>query len=143
MDDIQKGGFRPDLGKNKGTDDKPRYGKLGQGSYLADNASKGQTYLACTECHDPECRNPSHPPRQQMLVRALVGHPDFAHASAGPIGHSRRREDTTVMKEGRTSVMSPGLGKNLTRLGATGTNEFLIKDRSLLYPEIRVYYRPA
>jgi hypothetical protein len=144
MDDIQKGGFDPTKSKNKGTDDKPRYGVVGQGIYLADNASKGQLYYACPQCEDPECRDKSHPPRQLLLPRALLGSPDFAHLSIGPIGHNRRAEDAgKAMKQGRMSVMSPGIKKNPARLGATGTNEFMIKNVSFLYPEIRVYYRPA
>lgn len=143
MDKIQETGFAPkeSRDKRKPGASKPRYGVLGQGAYLADNASKPQTYFACPQCEDPDCHDPTHPPRQMLLPRALVGSPDFAHISAGPVGHNRRAESVAVMKEGRTSVMSPGLKKNPTRLGATGTNEFTIKDASMLYPEIRVYYR--
>ncbi|MEV0264023.1 DUF4157 domain-containing protein [Streptomyces sp. NPDC050617] len=136
MDLIDENGPAPHLGRNKGTDDKPKYGVLGQGTYVADNASKAQTYFACPQCEDPECKDTSHPARQLMLMRGLLGSPDFAH-----LGHNRRAEDHKTLKEGRTSVMSPGLKKNLPRLGATGTNEFLIKDKALLYPEIRVHYR--
>ncbi|MEV0279053.1 hypothetical protein AB0I22_22080 [Streptomyces sp. NPDC050610] len=136
MDLIDENGPAPHLGRNKGTDDKPKYGVLGQGTYVADNASKAQTYFACPQCEDPECTDATHPPRQLMLMRGLLGSPDFAH-----LGHNRRAEDHKTLKEGRTSVMSPGLKKNPARIGATGTNEFLIKDKALLYPEIRVHYR--
>ncbi|KOG89757.1 PARP domain-containing protein [Streptomyces varsoviensis] len=136
MDLIDKNGPAPELGRNKGTKDKPQYGVLGQGTYVADNSSKAQTYFACPQCEDPECTDASHPPRQLMLMRGLLGSPDFAH-----LGHNRRAEDHKTMKDGRTSVMSPGIKKNPARLGATGTNEFLIKDKALLYPEIRVHYR--
>ncbi|MFE7380129.1 DUF4157 domain-containing protein [Streptomyces zhihengii] len=136
MDLIDENGPRPDLGRNKGTADKPQYGVLGQGTYVADNASKAQTYFACPQCEDPECTDATHPPRQMMLMRGLIGSPNFAH-----LGQNRRGEDHKTLKDGSTSVVSPGLKKNPARLGATGTNEFLIKDKSLLYPEIRVHYR--
>jgi hypothetical protein len=137
MDLIDASGPRPDLGRNKGTAAKPQYGVLGQGTYVADNSSKAQTYFACPQCEDPECTDTSHPPRQLMLMRGLIGSPDFAHLGL----HSRRAEDHKTLKEGRTSVVSPGIKANPGRLGKTGTNEFLIKDRALLYPEIRVHYR--
>lgn len=138
MDLIDKGGPAPEMGTNKGTADKPRFGVLGQGTYVADNASKAQTYFACPQCEDPECVDATHPPRQLMLMRGLIGSPEFAH-----LGQNRRAEDHKTLKDGRTSLVSPGLKKNPARLGATGTNEFLIKDKSLLYPEIRVHYRRA
>ncbi|WDN56984.1 hypothetical protein [Streptomyces clavuligerus] len=136
MDLIDEHGPAPELGRNRGTEDKPRYGVLGQGTYVADNSSKAQTYFACPRCEDPECTDVTHPPRQLMLMRGLIGSPNFAH-----YGNNRRGEDHKTMKDGRTSVMSPGFKKNPTLFGATGTNEFLIKDKSLLYPEIRVHYR--
>jgi hypothetical protein len=136
MDLIDENGVAPELGRNKGTAAKPQYGVLGQGSYVADNSSKAQTYFACPQCEDPECTDATHPPRQLNLMRGLIGSPHFAH-----LGQNRRAEDHKTLKEGHTSVVSPGLKKNPARLGATGTNEFLIKDKSLLYPEIRVHYR--
>ncbi|MEU7042672.1 DUF4157 domain-containing protein [Streptomyces varsoviensis] len=138
MDLIDENGPEPQLGRNKGTEDKPQYGVLGQGTYVADNASKAQTYFACPQCEDPECTDATHPARQLMLMRGLLGSPDFAH-----LGQNRRAENHKTLKDGRTSVMSPGLKKNPARFGATGTNEFLIKDKALLYPEIRVHYRRA
>ena len=136
MDLINANGPAPELGRNKGTAAKPHYGVLGQGTYVADNASKAQTYFACPRCEDPECTDATHPPRELMLMRGLIGSPDFAH-----LGDSRRAEDHKTLKDGRTSVVSPGIKKNPARLGPTGTNEFLIKDKALLYPEIRVRYR--
>lgn len=143
LDMIDEGGFKPGLSKNKGTDDKPRYGPLGQGTYMADNSSKPQLYSSCPTCHKQDCEDPAHDPREMMLARTLVGHPDFAHLSAAGIGHSRRGEDVKKMKEGRMSVMSPGLKKNPERLGASGTNEIAVKDGALLYPELRIRYRPT
>lgn len=137
MDLMNESGPAPSLGRNKGTADKPQYGVLGQGTYVADNSSKAQTYFACPQCEDPECRNPGHPPREMMLMRGLIGSPDFAH-----LWQDRRAQDHTTLKEGSTSVVSPGLKKKPRRTGKTGTNEFLIKDKALLYPEVRVRYRP-
>ncbi|KAF4405065.1 hypothetical protein [Streptomyces lycii] len=140
MDLIQEGGgYRPDLSANKGTADKPRYGPLGQGVYAADNTSKAQTYVRCPEptCGDYDCQDPTHPPKQLLLNRGLVGHPNTAHL----YDKSKRGDDHKTLKEGRTSVFSPGLKNNPLGRGATGTNEFVFKDASLLYPEIRIYYR--
>jgi hypothetical protein len=136
MDLVARGGYRPDLSANKGTPDRPRYGPLGQGVYNADSSSKAQTYERCSVCHDYDCTDPTHPPHQMMLNRALVGSPKHAH-----LYNSRRSEGHETLPEGRTSVYSRGLKQHPLMLGATGTNEFLIKDKSLLYPEIRIYYR--
>src|SRR5262249_30314097 len=114
MDLIDENGPAPELGRNKGTAAKPRYGVLGQGTYVADNASKAQTYFACPQCEDPECTDATHPPRQLMLMRGLIGSPNFAH-----LGDDRRAEDHKTMKDGYTSVVSPGLKKHPTRFGAT------------------------
>jgi hypothetical protein len=135
---IQEGGgFDPSRSANKGTPAKPRYGPLGQGVYLADNTSKAQTYGRCPECGDYDCTDPTHPPRTMLLNRALVGHPNMAHI----YDKSRRGDDYETLKEGRTSVVSQSFMKFPTKRGATGTNEFVIKDQALLYPEITVYYR--
>ncbi len=140
MELLNKGGAAPKLGRNKnaGTDKKPEYGVLGQGTYVADNTSKAQTYFACPTCEGADCQDPTHAPRELMLMRGLVGSPDFAH-----LWQNRRGDDhkSTLKTPLTTSVVSPSLKKKPKRLGATGTNEFLIKDAVFLYPEIRVRYR--
>lgn len=92
MDLIDENGLDPGRGRNKGTAAKPQYGVLGQGTYVADNASKAQTYYACPRCEDPECTDATHPPRHLMLMRGLMGSPGFAH-----LGHNRRAEDHKPM----------------------------------------------
>ncbi|MBQ0891234.1 hypothetical protein KBZ94_41060 [Streptomyces sp. RM72] len=136
IDKIREYGFRPDLSANKGTTEKPRYGPLGQGVYVADNASKAQTYDICSVCLDYDCVDTAHPLRQMLLNRVLLGVPTFAH-----LYQSLRGQDHRSIKPGRTSVVSQGLLKFPRKMGASATNEFLIKDASMLYPELRIFYR--
>jgi hypothetical protein len=136
MDSIRASGFRPDLSANKGTEEKPKYGPLGQGVYLADNASKAQTYDVCPVCLDYDCVDATHPPRQMLLNRVLLGAPTFAR-----FHRSMRQDDHTTLKTGRSSVVSQGLKKFPLKRGASGSNEILVKDAPLLYPEFRIFYR--
>ncbi|MEV5492959.1 hypothetical protein AB0L47_34150 [Streptomyces bobili] len=136
MDSIRASGFRPDLSANKGTEERPKYGPLGQGVYLADNASKAQTYDVCPVCLDYDCVDGTHPPRQMLLNRALLGAPTFAR-----LHRSMRQDDHTTLKTGRSSVVSQGLKKFPLKRGASGSNEILVKDAPLLYPEFRIFYR--
>ncbi|WP_318219015.1 hypothetical protein [Streptomyces sp. SCL15-6] len=136
IDSIRASGFRPDLSANKGTEERPKYGPLGQGVYLADNASKAQTYDVCPVCLDYDCVDGTHPPRQMLLNRALLGAPTFAR-----FHRSMRQDDHTTLKMGRSSVVSQGLKKFPLKRGASGSNEILVKDAPLLYPEFRIFYR--
>ncbi|MER6909080.1 hypothetical protein ABT322_36250 [Streptomyces flaveolus] len=136
MDSIRAFGFRPDLSANKGTEERPKYGPLGQGVYLADNASKAQTYDVCPVCLDYDCMDSTHPPRQMLLNRVLLGAPTFAR-----FHRSMRQDDHTTLKTGRSSVVSQGLRKFPLKRGASGSNEILVKDAPLLYPEFRIFYQ--
>lgn len=153
------GGFDPNRG-NRGTAENPSYPKMGQGVYMADTSSKAQTYANCSQCGDPYCDDMSHPPRELMVARGMLGYPEQSH-----LWQNRRKESasethgdrkskhkhrsssrssstsTYKPKDHHTSVVSKGLKKNPMNLGSTAGNEFLFKNRCHIYPEFRVYFR--
>jgi hypothetical protein len=134
---IARTGFDVTRG-NKGTEEDPRYGPLGQGAYFADNTSKAQTYYRCPTCLDYNCNDPSHPEKEMLLSRTMVGKPKEAHLYGG----SMRKQDHQHEHRGRTaSVVSHGLKNHPEKAGKTGGNEILIKNAAYIYPEIVVYYR--
>lgn len=139
MDLIQQTGYDPTFSENRGTEAKPRFGPLGRGIYAADSSSKAQTYARCAEptCADYDCRDPNHPPKEMLLNRGMVGYATTHHM----YDKSKRGDDLDKIKATRTSVYSPGLKVSKRSMGATAANEFLFKNKSHLYPEIRIYYR--
>lgn len=137
---IQSGGFDLKYVSNRAKDGEPdNWGKLGKGVYMADSTSKAQTYTRCPDpqCTDFDCTDPNHPRKEMLMARGLLGQPNKARI----YDKSKRADDENKLKAGRTSIYSPGLKNDPLAMGATGGNEFLFKDVSLLYPEIRIYYQ--
>ena len=143
MEKIKQGGFRPELGRNKGTSEKPRYGPLGQGTYFSDNSSKVQTYRRDSKSLDPESSEDT-PEFETMLAMVTLGHPKKMHGMAEPGGSRRSESHNDPLPAGRHSVYSRGLNtskvKNLFS-SASGTNEFVVKNSDQAYPTLRISYK--
>lgn len=141
IDKIEEGGFRPDLGRNKGTSEAPKYGLMGQGTYFSDNMSKVMTYSTGYECQDYQCESEEEG-SQVIVARTVLGHPKKMHGFLQPGGNLRDQSHDSPLKEGRHSVYSEGLNVSKNPFSAgSGTNEFLIKRPYQAYPEFRIVYR--
>jgi hypothetical protein len=142
MKKIAAGGFKPDIGRNKGTEEKPNYGALGQGSYFSDNFAKVMTYTSCRHCFKYRCEcshgDGRRSKRLALLSRVLLGHTKKLHGVLQP-GGNLRSQTTKEIKDGRHSVYAKGVGINpFSR--AAGTNEFVVKRAAQIYPEFVIYW---
>lgn len=161
---ITQTGFKASYGRNYGTNERPRYGMLGQGNYFSNEISKGLTYSTCFLCGDYQCGCRSVETRKKLtrstlLVRVILGNPryyatlaykKFRRAAverefrAAPFTHTRF-EPTDQGGGGFDSVIShghnPGQGKFAFTTGTgSGMNEIMSPKDELIYPEFVVMF---
>ncbi|NYZ11938.1 hypothetical protein HL658_05200 [Azospirillum sp. RWY-5-1] len=154
---IVSGGFRPDLGRNKGTVANPQFGMLGQGTYFTDSFSKMMTYAGCKICGDFECNCRSAKTRRKIarnciLARVVLGIPEhygsklqamlkIGQHKANHAGYKKTGFDET--RGGQHSVFSQGF-KTGTQFNpfsfGSGANEMLARRTQQMYPEFVVSY---
>ncbi len=138
---IANGGFRPDLGANYGTEEKPRYGALGQGTYFSDTFSKVMTYTLCPRCLAYFCnckgRDGKGLERYTMLARTLLGVPKSVFYQ-----ESQRKKSVCHISMGKNSVYGQvGFRAGRKHFTLWDANEFLIRSVDQMYPEFLVYWR--
>jgi hypothetical protein len=106
---------------------------------MADSSSKAQTYIRCAEptCEDYDCTDPTHPAKEMLLNRGMIGYATTHHI----YDKTKRGDNLEKIKDQRTSVFGPGFKNSLRSMGTTAANEFVFKNKSDIYPEIRIYYR--
>ncbi|MCU8483603.1 hypothetical protein M2G67_22025, partial [Vibrio vulnificus] len=137
---IAENGFRPDLSRNKGTEQNPRYGALGQGTYFSDSIGKTMTYTQDPALADYDRDSSSE--FQLILAKVILGVPKVRHPFA-QLGGSLRKDDVGTLKEGRHSVYSRGVsavGLNPFK-AASGTNEFLVKNAAAMNPKYIIHWK--
>ncbi|WP_262967335.1 SidE phosphodiesterase domain-containing protein [Methylobacter psychrophilus] len=150
---IIQGGFNPSVGKNYGTATNPRYGMLGQGTYLTDSFAKMMTYGSCPLCGDFACNCRSIKTRKKLtrsciLARVTLGKIDHYTSKAlskvpGFSGEAQRFRGQAFDTDTLThSVVAHGLAPNYNNLltFGGGRNEMMSKVMPQTYPEFVVDY---
>jgi hypothetical protein len=137
---IASAGFDPVRNKGDTKNGTTKYGALGQGSYFGDSFAKVQTYISCPQCAAMRCNctNADHQPQERVLIlaRCLLGNSTRARTH-----DSHRTQNAQMIKVGKHSVVGEaGLFGGGSALSAFGSNEFLVKQRSQLYPEFIVFW---
>lgn len=164
IEKISSSGFKASFGRNYGTNEAPRYGMLGQGSYFSNELSKGLTYSTCFLCGDYECHCRSVAdrrklPRCALLVRVVLGNPKYYASLARKFFQKRAVEREfrqvpytdprfTSVKDGGggfDSVISHGHRPlsgftAFSRGTGSGMNEIMSAKDELIYPEFIVTF---
>jgi Poly(ADP-ribose) polymerase catalytic domain len=132
----------PSRGRNKGNDDNPNYGLLGQGAYFSDMIAKSATYTLCRNCKGFKCNcmNKANEPllRQTLLARVLLGRVHFAPTLSvvSDRGGLRQQKYDAPILHNSHSIMAAGSGARK----AAGSNEIAVRNVSQIYPEFIVYW---
>ena len=134
---IAQNGIGPEYCNYRGGA-KGGYGSLGQGTYLTDNLAKCATYASCPKCQASggpcDCTNGIQPlERMALIVRALI------------------LENTKVTTKKELAYQGQSLEHKAERPMVIGlaskprtkwpNNVFLVRDKSIVYPEFVVFFQ--
>ncbi|HEY0784623.1 MAG TPA: hypothetical protein VGD62_02055 [Acidobacteriaceae bacterium] len=140
------------------------YGALGQGSYLSDNLAKSATYAPCPSCQkNGPCAcvdaNGNAVERYALIARTIVPTDTETHKGKRTTNFFAHQHVNLRGQDQRSTPIQPGtpqavpsdqiggpkvvLGIKTTGIGGIkkwANNEFLFRDKAMLYPEFVVCF---
>lgn len=160
IENITRGGFDASFGSNYGTENAPRYGMLGQGSYFSNQLAKGLTYTRCVLCGDYACACRSLETHRKLaratiMSRVILGNVRYYPALASirkKFGQRRRIESQFrpikyddqkycgLDQQQFDSAVSHGFSRQKFFSWGSEANEFMSPKNQLTYPEFVVSF---